>query len=589
MIDKLVVEKMEALEVIENNNELKISIVKEALNENQFLLKLNVQGDKPVVPKPVTIQWKTKAINVAGVWKPAIDFAKRIRADWELENLQSRVSIDAPVVSLFGNDDANVCTFACSEVIETIDLNARIREEDNYFYCHLTFFTEVKYEMSNYSAEILVDFRNHHFSKSLKDIASWWSGFDSLTPAHVPAVASLPLYSTWYQFHQNLELDQLNSECKLAKSMGYDIIIIDDGWQTKDSNRGYDFTGDWQPDRFEDIAGMVKGIQDIGMKVALWYSVPFCGVKSEAYKKFKGKFLTENHRWAPVFDPRFPEVREYLVNIYKNALIDWNLDGFKLDFIDDFNWYPETEYQKEGDGRDFSSVNKAVDALLSEVYQTLSSIKPDIFIEFRQKYVGPAMRKYGNMFRAFDCPGDGAMNRVRIADIKMLSGSTVPHADMVKWHKEEPLELAALHLINTFFGVPQLSMMLDETTEHHKMIEFLTSYWVKNKDLFLNGDFTPEKPLSQYPILRATLGDKTIVGVYGDNFININEMSTTLDVMNAKQTSEVVLNCKHDFGMYSYQTLDCEGNIVEKGNIEIKAGMNIVNSPASGILSMSKL
>ncbi|MEL7220878.1 MAG: hypothetical protein AAGJ93_06130 [Bacteroidota bacterium] len=40
--------------------------------------------------------------------------------------------------------------------------------------------------------------------------------------------------------------------------MGYKLIILDDGWQTLDNNRGYDYTRDWQPDRFEDMPGFVK-------------------------------------------------------------------------------------------------------------------------------------------------------------------------------------------------------------------------------------------------------------------------------------------------------------------------------------------
>ena len=35
----------------------------------------------------------------------------------------------------------------------------------------------------------------------------------------------------------------------------------------------------------------------------------------------------------------------------------------------------------------------------------LTKIKTDVLIEFRQSYIGPLMRKYGNLFRAGDCPG----------------------------------------------------------------------------------------------------------------------------------------------------------------------------------------
>ena len=35
-------------------------------------------------------------------------------------------------------------------------------------------------------------------------------------------------------------------------------------------------------------------------------------------------------------DPRFPEVREYLVQTYERVIGEWGFDGVKLDFIDCF-------------------------------------------------------------------------------------------------------------------------------------------------------------------------------------------------------------------------------------------------------------
>ena len=125
---------------------------------------------------------------------------------------------------------------------------------------------------------------------------------------------------------------------------------------------------------------------------------------------------------------------------------------------------------------DYHSINDAVDRLLKDVITTLKAIKPDVFIEFRQKYTGPAMRKYGNMFRAFDCPGDATMNRIRIADIKMLAGNTAVHSDMITWHKDDTVEVAALQMINTLFGVPQISVLLKEAAKDHlNMIKFYTN------------------------------------------------------------------------------------------------------------------
>ncbi len=61
----------------------------------------------------------------------------------------------------------------------------------------------------------------------------------------------------------------------------------------------------------------------------------------------------------------------------------------------------------------------------------LRAIKPEVMIEFRQSYIGPKMRRYGNLFRADDCPLDAISNRVRCSDIRLIAGDTAVHADML--------------------------------------------------------------------------------------------------------------------------------------------------------------
>ena len=43
-------------------------------------------------------------------------------------------------------------------------------------------------------------------------------------------------------------------------------------------------------------------------------------------------------------------------------------------------------------------------------------------------YIGPAMRKYGNIFRAHDCPNDAQSNLTRTIDLRLLSGNTAVRA-----------------------------------------------------------------------------------------------------------------------------------------------------------------
>lgn len=553
-----------------------------------YTYKFCINAAQAASPQPITLRWRVPSFNMNGVWKSGGLHDKRQQYDWELEHLQSRISVDAPVISVFGHDDSNAITFACSDAINLLEMNALLREEDNYLYCHLTFFSERHPEITSYEAELRVDTRNVLYSEALQDVADWWATFEALKPAPTPDLAKAPLYSTWYQFHQELDEKILIEECTIASKMGYELIILDDGWQTMDNNRGYDYTGDWQPDRFPDMAGFVEKIHQTGMKFGLWYSVPFCGPKSKAYQHFKGKFLTENHRWAPVFDPRYPEVREYLIGKYTSALKDWNLDCFKLDFIDDFRVYPETVLTKEN-GRDYANVNEAVDRLLTDVMQSLRAIKPNIAIEFRQQYVGPTMRKFGNMFRAFDCPNDVVSNRIRITDVKLLCGETAVHSDMLKWHEDEQVEIAALEVLNAFFGVPQMSIHLRHYPKSHlKMVEFYLKYWKENADIILSGKFTAKKPLANYPLLKTIKNGHSVVGVYDDIFVEIED-EKTIDLLNAKVTDSIIIKNIGSKAEFQLTTWDCQGNETLSKTILLNQGIFEIEVKASGMIRMVRV
>ena len=557
-------------------------------DQGVYKYKFTLNANQAIVPQPITLRWRLPSLNVKGIWKCGALHNKRQQYDWELDHLQSRISVDAPIISAFGHDDSNIITLACSDAINLIESNILLREEDNHLYCHLTFFSERHPAISNYEADIIVDLSPIAYYSVIQNISEWWETFDHLKPTSVPDLAKQPLYSTWYNFHQDLDEDILLEECAIASKIGYKLIILDDGWQTMDTNRGYDYTGDWEPIRFPNLNDFVTKVHQLGMQFGLWFSVPFCGKKSKAYQKFKGKFLTENHRWAPVFDPRYPDVRQHLIDIYKNALINYKLDAFKFDFIDDFKVYPETVLTKV-DGRDYANVNEAVDRLMTDVMKTLKAIKPDIAIEFRQKYIGPAMRKFGNMFRAFDCPNDAVSNRIRITDVKLLCGESAVHSDPQTWHAEERVEIAALQVLNGMFGVPQMSVHLRNISDDHlKMVQFYTDYWTANQHILLDGTFKAFKPLSNYPILSSSIDDHTIIGVYEDEVVRIPN-DKTIDVLNCKMSDSVIIWNSHAPQDYNLIIWDCKGKQQKQQNITLSEGIQEIIVPPSGMLRLQKL
>ena len=93
----------------------------------------------------VSVKWCVPFINVKGVWSSNSLTDKHIRADWELPQVSSCISIDAPVLSAIGHDDSNRITYAVSDTLNKLDLEAAIQEEDGNLYCQISLDTNQLY------------------------------------------------------------------------------------------------------------------------------------------------------------------------------------------------------------------------------------------------------------------------------------------------------------------------------------------------------------------------------------------------------------------------------------------------------------
>jgi len=84
--------------------------------------------------KTLIFKFKMKAIGVKGSWSSNVIMDKRFRTDWEMPQVESSISIDAPLISLYGYEDENLMTLACSDAVNDLSFEASLREEDNHCY-----------------------------------------------------------------------------------------------------------------------------------------------------------------------------------------------------------------------------------------------------------------------------------------------------------------------------------------------------------------------------------------------------------------------------------------------------------------------
>ena len=522
-------------------------------------------------PPSFTVGWNLPQRDIPYFWRAGANHYG-IPPDWG-RGESSMIASWAPVYSLFDDSNGNRLAVAADDAKRPVGFKACLREEDCRIYCTWAFFSGDAAPSTEERLRLRFDSRRVFWSDAVADAAAWVSATPGYEPLDVPADAYAPIYSAWYDFHQDVFDHEIEAECALAAPLGMKTIIVDDGWQTDDTARGYDFCGDWEISkrRFPDMAAHVRKVHALGMKYMIWYSVPLVGVNSKACAKFRGKFLRQPEKGAAgVLDPRFPEVREYLAGIYEKALREWDLDGFKLDFIDSFSAEP--------------GVPEAVDTLMTDVARRLKAIKPEVLIEFRQTYIGPAIRRYGNMFRVGDCPGDMARNRSGIARLRLTSGSTSVHADMLEWHPEDTPENAARFILNSLFGTVQYSMMLRTLPKPHlEMMRHWIDFSRRHEQALLHGSFRPHWPQHGYPLLVGESADERIVGVYNPDFtVDAGSADRKVYVLNGTQRGRLAFRLAKACELVAFDTFGREVS-----RTSVAAGLQEANCPASGYLSIT--
>lgn len=534
-------------------------------------------GRKEKLPK-VTLKFDFPHIDVLGMWNPAKNVRRLVPNSWTA-GVKSSMSVSMPLAVLFSQDSMNRMTLSCSDAVNPVTIRIGLREEDAVYSCDMAIFDGESAPEKEKVVFVRIDKRNIRYEEAIADVVSLWEIDYPPMSAHYECVT--PVYSTWYSFHQMAFADQMEKVIESARPLGFASVIVDDGWQMDDYSRTYDFCGDWEvaPSKIPDMRAHVKKVHDMDMKYFMWYSLPFVGRNSKAYERFEGKYLNPNG-WVKYLDIRYPDVREYLISKLEGALKDWDVDGFKLDFIDKFD-QPEEDIPDVDGTRDFDSVPIAVERFLTDVRKRLTAIKEDVYIEFRQDYMGPAMRQYANMFRAADCADDAVDNKVRTMDLRLTLGNTPVHSDMLTWNVDDKVEAACRQLQAVMFAVPQISVRPSELSdEHNAMLKDWLTFWNGHKKTLLSGEYRFNSPALLYPSASVEDEDCYIAVTYdSDVMLDIRgKTGKEVCLVNSASGNEIVV--RSDKEIENCRVYSCTGEICDA--VKIADGVSVIPVPPSG-------
>jgi alpha-galactosidase len=237
---------------------------------------------------------------------------------------------------------------------------------------------------------------------------------------------------------------------------------------------------------------------------------------------------------------------------------------------------------------DYVDIQDALDVLLTEVMEELKALRPDIMIEFRQKYIGPQIRKYGNFLRVADCPASGLSNRLGTIDLRLLSGDTAIHSDMLMWHKDEKPEDAALQVLSCIFATVQISLNLADVSEEvEKMLKFWMAFMKEHMMLLQCAQIQPLEPENLYPEVRVENDNTRIQVNYSKGrVVNLCSIPEEFYYIHGTKADEVVFKMNGSEAL-QYVVVDCMGNELEAG-IFANEKWGELSVPTSGMVIVRK-
>ena len=538
---------------LESEAEIGTELYLERSDSGISYLKLKLDFGGSVIPKKVSISYDVDAVDMYNMWDPMCH-ERGLGIRWGKTETPSRLAGGMPIKQLLSRSGKNRYLVAVSDVKSPLCIAMGASERRGVIEVRIDFFTNITGPFDKYEATLRIDERDIPFDSAIQETRDWY-GEIGYRASVAPNSAKEPMYSTWYSLWQTMTAQEVLRECRHAVKLGMKTVIIDDGWQKAVPGRIYEFVGDWVPEkrRFGDLERLVPKLHAMGLNVMLWFSIAYVGHKAKNYKRFEGKYLCDNPAGHySVLDPRYKEVRDFLIDTYVDAVKKYDLDGLKIDFVDRFNSNGKIE-----DGMDFSSVEDATEQLLIDITSALKAIKPNMLIEFRQPYFGPVISSYGNMIRVWDCPLNSVVNKNATIDLRLVSSSCAVHSDMIYWSKNDTPENVATQLWSTLLSVPQISNLYSDTTpEQRRVLKSSLDFWMAHKEAIMNGKLHVTLSENGYGYATVSEGDKKISLAICEAYFDSSDGYAESYMVNLTGKDKIIL--KANKGSF-VEIFDCQG------------------------------
>ncbi|WP_203922136.1 alpha-galactosidase [Rugosimonospora africana] len=452
--------------------------------------------------------------DAVGYWHPSADWERPLPADWEGDWRRVGLVESAALGCLYDSAGRSLLAFASDRTDAVTWMRFGVSESRARYGVWLA--TRLA---AGEGFRLCLRPAGPSAADTVRALARWLTPVD---PMPTPEAARTPAYSTWYSMHRAVSADLVEADAAVAAELGCGVLLLDDGWQANADVRGYSGCGDWVPDpaKFPDFAAHVAAVRARGLRYVAWIAPLLLGERSTVHDTL----VDVAPRRAPrldcrILDPRQDKVRAFVVDSCVRLVDRYGLDGLKVDFLDQAMAYADdTAHNDTAGDNTAADVGQATRALLVELRERLHAVRgDDLLIELRQPYAGPAMRAYGNLLRASDCPADASANRLRTRDIAVLAPGAAVHCDMLMWDPAADVDAAARQVQSALYSVPQISVRLaGQSAGHRAMTAWWLRFWLRYRDVLLDGQHPASRLDERAGTVTASAGNRAVVTVFGE-------------------------------------------------------------------------
>ena len=509
--------------------------------------------------------------------------------------VDSQACGQVPVEAWISQTDQNRLTLACSDPSYPLMLDAYEQEfGGSRLWTITSFFSHGGVPLKEYSAVLRFDFRDIPYWETVSGACDWIAAFPGNSSPPVPDIAYEPMWNSWYGYHTGYSADDMEREGRIAARLGVRTMIYDMGWDREGTTNSHDFAqcGDWIPDKkcFPDMKAHLNRMHQMGLKCILWCGFPLMGIEANNLEKFTPWLLTHKpeagKNTCHVLDPRFPQVRRFITETLVKGVTDWGVDGWKIDFVQEFKDRLDDRVATEGlNGRDFRWVADGARVLQDDFSTKVRDVCPNVMFEFMFPYGGILGQKACTQVRAGDCPADPGWNRSQTARLRLLSGNRAAvHSDMLTWSPEETPEACALQIISVLHAVIQYGMRLTALTPgQRKVIAHWISFARAHRETLVKGFFCPHGPLHAYPLLEMESDVERIFTVHQKGLCVPVVGDKLVWIVNGTDDVGLVADCANPCTALLYDTFG-----TETGKLRIPQGPSRLDVPRSGYALLLK-